>query len=100
MTNPIQMTNLIQKKIHSDPILKLLAKEEPCWWFNKALDDVYLSLDQTGIDASLVAKARKRFIRFAPWFMQNYPASVKTGGILESDLQHAGRSVEILNNKL
>lgn len=70
----------------ADPIVAAMARAEETAWFTAQPTPTPKGIDDAGIDAALIAGARARFVRFAPWFAERFPDTRATHGILESPL--------------
>lgn len=77
-----------RETLTDDPVVRDMAAGLPTWWWQEPVENVSEAIEASGVDPRIVDEARRRFIRFAPWFRAHYPDSLPTGGILESPLQH------------
>ena len=77
-----------RETLTDDPVVRDMAAGKPTWWWQEPVENVSEAIEASGVDPRIVDEARKRFIRFAPWFRAHYPDSLYTGGILESPVQH------------
>lgn len=66
-------------------VSQLVALEEVCW-FNPNITSLSEGLPFVGLDAEDIQDASDRLSRFAPFLMKAFPDTVKTQGIIESEL--------------
>lgn len=81
MNQPLDVDQLL-----ADPLVAALARSEETAWFNAGPTPATEGVEGSGIDPAIVAEARERFRRFAPWFVEHFPDTRATHGILESPL--------------
>jgi len=74
------------KHLFSDPVVAALARSEETAWFSPGPTAGKDAIAQSGIDPAITEDARARFRRFAPWFVERFPDTRRTHGILESPL--------------
>ncbi|QCU76978.1 D-serine ammonia-lyase [Citricoccus sp. SGAir0253] len=72
-----------------DPVVARLAAGRESAWFRGTPTPAADVLGRSPQVADRVEEARARFRRFAPWFLEHFPASAPTDGILESPLLRA-----------
>jgi len=80
----IQLPDLEQ--LLADPVVAALARAEETAWFSEHPTPSAAGIERSGIDPAIVADARARFRRFAPWFAERFEDTRPTHGILESPL--------------
>ncbi|GAA1883977.1 D-serine ammonia-lyase [Paeniglutamicibacter psychrophenolicus] len=74
------------EQLLTDPVVAALARAEETAWFGAGPVDTIEGIKASGIDPELIAAARERFNRFAPWFAERFADTRATHGILESPL--------------
>lgn len=78
------------EQLLTDPVVATLARAEETAWFTAQPTPSEAGIEASGIDPAIVADARARFRRFAPWFIERFPDTRPTHGILESPLVGIG----------
>lgn len=78
------------EQLLTDPVVAALARAEETAWFTAQPTPSETGIEASGIDPAIVADARARFRRFAPWFIERFPTTRPTHGILESPLVGIG----------
>lgn len=72
-----------------DPVVARLASGEETCWFRGELEPAADALRRCSLPPGLVEDARRRFIRFAPWFAERSEQTRAGDGIIESPLHRA-----------
>lgn len=75
------------EELLSDPVVAALARSQETAWFSEQPTPSAAGIKASGIDPAIVADARARFRRFAPWFAARFTDTRATHGILESLLE-------------
>ncbi|WP_428775063.1 D-serine ammonia-lyase, partial [Vibrio sp.] len=80
------MTINIDQLTAQYPLVKDLIELNEISWFNPAITCLKEGLPYVGLDADNIEDASDRLKRFAPYLLQTFPETAKTGGIIESEL--------------
>ena len=76
----------IEKLVSDYPLLEKLIALESVSWFNPNITSLAEGLPYVGLDQADIQDASERLKRFAPYLMKAFPETVKTQGIIESDV--------------
>lgn len=74
------------EQLLNDPLVAALARGEESAWFRDRPVPAAEGIERSGISPAIVADARARFRRFAPWFADRFPDTRPAYGIIESPL--------------
>lgn len=88
------------EQLLTDPVVAALARAEETAWFTAQPTPSETGIEASGIDPAIVADARARFRRFAPWFIERFPDTRPTHGILESPLVGIGELQSELGKRI
>lgn len=80
--NKLNIDNLIDNY----PLLKMLIALQPTSWFNPKITSVEQGIKQVGLGKQDIQEASERLTRFAPYLTQAFPDTVKSNGIIESEV--------------
>ncbi|WP_409440311.1 D-serine ammonia-lyase [Psychromonas sp. GE-S-Ul-11] len=80
--NKLNIDNLIDNY----PLLKMLIALQPTSWFNPKITSVEQGIKQVALGKQDIQEASERLTRFAPYLTQAFPDTVKSNGIIESEV--------------